>query len=147
MQPIVGVGVVVLKGHSLLLGLRKERDGNECWSLPGGKIDPYESITECAIRELKEETNLDAHGLVKVISASNVIDEKNQLHCLTLGTVVTDWSGEVKVTEPHIFCRWEWFPLNQLPDRLFKPTEYVLNGYFAHCGAKQEINSETIVLI
>ena len=37
------------------------------WVLPGGKIEPHETPIQCAIREVKEELNLDIKNVRKVL--------------------------------------------------------------------------------
>ena len=50
-------GVVVQSGH-LLLVRRRAFPGKGLWALPGGFLDPEESVKEGVIRELREETRL-----------------------------------------------------------------------------------------
>ena len=52
----VGVGVIILDDSGRIL-LEKRRD-NGMWGLPGGGIEPGESIYETALREVEEETGL-----------------------------------------------------------------------------------------
>ena len=53
-------------GRILLL----RRKDNELWALPGGVMQPGETIAAAAVREAKEETNIDVEitGLVGVYS-------------------------------------------------------------------------------
>jgi len=58
-QPIVGVGVVILKQGNLLLGKRLNEPAKGKWSIPGGVVELGETLEQTAIREAKEETCLD----------------------------------------------------------------------------------------
>lgn len=57
-------------GLSLLLIRRAEHPFMNCWALPGGFVKREETLEACAVRELKEETNLDAVSLIPVGSFS-----------------------------------------------------------------------------
>lgn len=58
-KPAVGVGVIILKGDSVLLIQRGNPPEKGSWSLPGGKQEFGETVTQAAIREIKEETSLE----------------------------------------------------------------------------------------
>ncbi|QWC00666.1 NUDIX domain-containing protein [Mycoplasmatota bacterium] len=49
--------VVIINDKNQIL-LQKRSD-NKLWGLPGGLMELHDSIESCAIREVKEETNLD----------------------------------------------------------------------------------------
>ena len=63
---VVAASAVVTDGAGRVLLLRRSDSGN--WALPGGTLELGESITECAVREVREETGLDVEvmGLVGV---------------------------------------------------------------------------------
>jgi 8-oxo-dGTP diphosphatase len=56
----VRVAAVVARGGSLLL-VRHQKPGRDpYWVLPGGRLEPGETIPACAAREVEEETGLRA---------------------------------------------------------------------------------------
>jgi 8-oxo-dGTP diphosphatase len=69
MTPIPAVGVVCLRGDEVLLIRRGKPPREGEWSLPGGRIEPGEPVREAALRELREETGVEARliGLIDVV--------------------------------------------------------------------------------
>lgn len=68
-HPVPTVGVICLRDDQVLLIKRGTPPRLGQWSLPGGRIELGETHTVAALRELKEETGVDAAllGLVDVI--------------------------------------------------------------------------------
>ena len=58
---VPGASVYVEDDSGRLLLLRHAASGQ--WTLPGGKLEPGESLEDCARRELREETGLEAAAL------------------------------------------------------------------------------------
>lgn len=50
--------IVIQAGHIAMIQ-RKKAPGRGQWAIPGGFLDPNESLEDCAIRELHEETQFD----------------------------------------------------------------------------------------
>lgn len=67
--PIPCVGVVCLRGDEVLLIRRGRPPRQGEWSLPGGRIEPGERTLDAALRELREETGIEAEitGLIDVV--------------------------------------------------------------------------------
>ena len=135
MQDIIkiGIGVMLLDDDKILLGHRatnkKDTGGiyeTDCWTLPGGKQEYDETIYEAAIRETKEETNLDISEL-SVFTASDSFQPDR--HYVTIDFVTNTYAGELKVTEPDKIDKWEWFELNNLPKNIYSPSKYMIDEY------------------
>lgn len=52
------VDAVVVQGGHILLVKRKAEPGRGLWALPGGFVDPDETLETAVLRELKEETRI-----------------------------------------------------------------------------------------
>lgn len=54
----IRVGAVVERDGTLLLVRHRKPDRDPYWVLPGGRLEPGETIPECSEREIAEETGL-----------------------------------------------------------------------------------------
>jgi ADP-ribose pyrophosphatase YjhB (NUDIX family) len=61
--PRIGAAVLVVHEDKVLLGKRNKTNAYGKWVIPGGGVDFGESLEQAAIRELKEETNIDITNL------------------------------------------------------------------------------------
>jgi 8-oxo-dGTP diphosphatase len=59
-HPQVAVGAVCVRQGRLLLVQRGRAPGRGRWSLPGGRLEPGETLETSVARELQEETGLSA---------------------------------------------------------------------------------------
>jgi len=62
----IRVGVVLIEQSKILLVKMHRENSRDIYVLPGGGVHHKESLVEAAIREIKEETNLDIK-LVKIL--------------------------------------------------------------------------------
>lgn len=74
MQFLLGVGLVEDEDQIALV-LNRWNLG-DIWSLPGGRLELGESLTDCVVREVEEETGL----LVAPVELAYVIDSHNLIH-------------------------------------------------------------------
>ena len=59
MTPIVGVGAIVFDREGRVLLVERGRPpGQGLWSIPGGKLEPRETLAQAVAREVLEETGL-----------------------------------------------------------------------------------------
>jgi 8-oxo-dGTP diphosphatase len=97
------------------------------WCLPGGFIEFEEDFILSAIREVKEETNLD----IEVESIFNVSSNflSPDLHTLVITLVATVCGG---IPEPGDDIEaLKWFQISaKLPDMAFPADAYIIQHYY-----------------
>ena len=77
----MGASIAVFKGDTVLLVERARAPFRGLWSLPGGSIEPGESASEAALRELKEEsgTTTKIEGVVENVELAVTDDDGRPL--------------------------------------------------------------------
>lgn len=127
-RPGIGIGVIVCKDNKILFGRRLKNRGNGTWQFPGGRIEHGESFEETAVRETKEETNINIKNPRFVAITNNLYPDG--WHGVTLFMLAEYDSGELKNMEPDKAEKWGWYSWDQMPKPLFLPIEHLLEqGY------------------
>jgi len=96
--PVVGVGTVVLKGDAVLLVRRAHPPRAGSWSLPGGKQQWGETTAEAALRELFEETGIQA----ELLGVADVVDliDRDEAGAIRFHYTVIDYAARWLSGEP-----------------------------------------------
>jgi 8-oxo-dGTP diphosphatase len=71
-RPIVGIGIVVIKGDSVLLVRRGKPPNIGAWTLPGGAQEVGETAEDAGRRELQEETGLEVGPMYFAATVDNI---------------------------------------------------------------------------
>lgn len=129
LRPEVGVAIIIIKDNKVLFGKRKNKHGADTWHFPGGHIEMTESFEQTAIRETKEETNVDIKN-VRVIGPTNDVFVEEGKHYVTIFTIADYAGGEVKDMEPDKAEGWDWYEWDKLPQPYFLPVENLLKTGF-----------------
>ena len=114
---VIGATTLVFNDkNEILLNLRTDTNN---WGIPGGSMELYENIRETAIRELKEETGLEATSLrlIDVLSGKDYYFEYPNGDKMCTGIVlfkVEDFTGNISISDGESKDA-KFFSLNNLP--------------------------------
>lgn len=99
LKPIPAVGVVCVRGDEVLLIRRGTPPKQGEWSIPGGRIEPGEPARVAALRELKEETGVDAE-LIELIDVVDAVFQNRSGDLITRHYVLIDYVARWQAGEP-----------------------------------------------
>ena len=108
--PLVGVGVVIYNERKQVVLIKR---GNEpkkgLWAIPGGNVELGEQVSETAIREIKEECNIDIElkDLLGVVDL--ILKDKNgkvQYHYILIDYLAKYRSGFLKPGSDVLEAEW-----------------------------------------
>lgn len=119
-----GIVVVNSKKNKVLLGKRSE-DG--IWTSPGGTSEKGEFPTETAIRELKEESNIDIdeNMLIKLNVQKSHNDKMVFVYYIDIDP--SEYKISSKQDPDEEVPKWNWFSFDDLPNGLMKDEERFLS--------------------
>lgn len=115
---MVGCAAILFnEDHKVLVGLRRDLDGNLVWALFGGKPEPYETLAEGMSREVGEEVNIylksDRYKQLSIKEAMAGFYQR----CLTtyfVAKVTREEEALVKNLEAHKCFELAWKSLEEL---------------------------------
>ena len=108
--PVPAVGTVCFRGEDVLLIRRGTKPMAGSWSIPGGKIEFGERAGDAALRELKEETAVNARlvDLVDVVDGIFTSRTSGQVtrHYLLFDYAAVWLSGEPAAGDDAAHAEW-----------------------------------------
>lgn len=118
-RSLVAVYAMVTNDRNEILLSRRAntgyRDGS--YDMPAGHLEEGETLRQAAVRELKEETGLDAD-----VDAMEFIEIMHRLAddrvYIDVYFRVRTWQGEASIQEPDKCDDLAWFPMNSLPEMM-----------------------------
>lgn len=118
-NPKPTVDIIIDQNDSVLLIERNNPPLG--WALPGGFVDEGESVERAAIREAKEETNLDVNLKQLLYVYSNPKRDSRQ-HNISV-VFIAEASGEMKAGDDA--SKAEYFSFQELPALAFDHREII----------------------
>lgn len=121
--------IIPYSDHKILLIKRNTIPFKGYWALPGGRMDPGETVEQTIVREVKEETGLDVIILSKVGEyVEKGIKDDVEYEYYPTCFVVRRVGGEIKKQDSEI-QEIQLFSLNQLPKPLAFVHEEMIKDY------------------
>jgi 8-oxo-dGTP pyrophosphatase MutT (NUDIX family) len=114
-----------VRGSKVLLGIKKDNIGKDCWNGWGGGIHQGETPLQAIVRETKEEAKLktspDAFEKMAIMYVHNAKAKGGVFVCKVHVFLLYRWEGVFKstkeITDP------TWFPKKELPLRQMMPAD------------------------
>ncbi len=99
LRPVPAVGIVCFREDQVLLIRRGTPPKQGEWSLPGGRVEPGEPVRVAALRELREETGVQAR-LIDLVDVVDAIFNNRAGDLITRHYVLVDFVAEWISGEP-----------------------------------------------
>jgi 8-oxo-dGTP diphosphatase len=107
--PQVAVGAVVIRDNELLMVKRGREPARGLWSIPGGRLERGEYLSDAVRREVKEETGLE----VEVADLLGLFEVVGDPHYVILDYL----ASPIKESDPSAgddVDEVRWVPLNEI---------------------------------
>ncbi|MFY9484438.1 MAG: NUDIX domain-containing protein [Patescibacteria group bacterium] len=129
-RPSVGVAVVVVKDSKILIGEDK-RKGKATYGVPGGHWENGETLKECALREVKEESGIVCKD-PQLVSIYDFYREDKQKSYVSIGMKANYQSGELIDLREEGRLNWQWYaPKQALELNLFSPDRILIERFLS----------------
>ncbi len=128
-NPAAAAGVIVIEDGGVLLVKRKYEPKAGLWTLPAGFVESGEEVGACAVREAKEETNLDVE-ITRIFNVYSAFDDPRAAVVLIL-YLCRSTGGELRCGDDASDARY--FDLDALPEDI---------AFRAHRNALDDIRKQ-----
>ena len=118
---MIGVNVAVFRAGRVLLTMREDF---EVWCLPGGTVDPGETLPQAAVREMREETGLEVQ-LQRLVGLYAREDWNKGYHIALFAGEITGGSEQ---PDPAEVLEIAWFDPAELPPMVLGHRQRVLDA-------------------
>lgn len=119
--------IIIDKNKRILL---QHRTDNNTWGLPGGIIEPGETMEEAAIRETKEETGLTCKNLklFNIYSGKQLQYEYpngDKVYNVSIAYLCSKYSGKIKID--NIESKdVRFFKIKEIPKKILPPQKLII---------------------
>jgi len=108
----IGVKVLLRNSKGQLLFIKRsellQNESEASWDIPGGRIEPHETLVEGLRREVREELGVELEGAPQLVNAQDIFVPAKKLHVVRL-TYVLDSdidSATLRLSDEHQDIAW-----------------------------------------
>ncbi|HVB60950.1 MAG TPA: NUDIX hydrolase [Ktedonobacteraceae bacterium] len=131
LEPKVVAVIVIEDEDKILLGKRNIDPGMGRWSFVSGYVERGEKLEEAAIREVKEETNLD----VRLERLIGIYSERDNPHIvIAFAASITNNNTNEIVAQPDEVSELAFFALDRIPTLAFPTDTTILQALRQQAG-------------
>lgn len=109
--------IVITRDREVLLIKRANEPFKGAWAFPGGFLEMDETTSDCAIRELKEETGLEVEDVYQV-GTYDAVNRDPRGRTISVAYVCVIDNAE-EVTAADDAAKAQWWSLDSLPELAF----------------------------
>ena len=129
-RPNCRVSVIIINDKQEILLVQHKKANRFYWVLPGGRIEYGEDFATCAVRELKEETNLDIK-FKKVVFLSEAIAPDRSRHIINIYALGEVIGGELRLGDEPMLADVAYIPILELGKTTLYPpvADQIIKAY------------------
>ena len=109
----------------MLLRSKACRNNAELWTVPGGMVEPFETLEQATAREVVEETGLKIRSCDFLAISDRVFDGQHWVSVLYNCSA----EGEPDNLEPEKHLQIRWHDLCSLPENITLPSRDAIDAY------------------
>jgi ADP-ribose pyrophosphatase YjhB (NUDIX family) len=106
--------LILTDAGEVVLTLRRRAPEAGCWSIAGGKVEPFEALEAAAVREAREETGFDV-ALVRLLCVTDHRLPAEGQHWVAPAYLARVVGGRLVNREPEKAADVQAFALDALP--------------------------------
>ena len=145
-DPLILTGATLLALNENNELLMMKRTDNHCWGVPGGMMEPGETLEETLLRETKEEIGikLSDYHLYGIFSGPELYYQYpngDEVFNISIVYLCTNFNEKILLNEEE-HSEYAFFPLDRIPDKISPTIVPIITDLQIHMLSQRKMKSE-----